>query len=260
MPHTVRLLPLTVAALLASCASADSRPTAVVDTRVHKANFTLTSAEKLFSGVFGSRLSKSEFETEAQYRARIEHMRPSGTYFIMVAPNFIRYIYAAEIQRLVVMARQTGSNITVAYSSRDLGKVPMQNAFGATVDTTLIKSRSLELEVQNPPMSFPKGVVWKDKSDLGIYGMEDIGLGLPVTIAPAEAERVVKNKSFALVIGFRVGDLAGARHEKGGVAPTFDAPIGIAGDTSKLPVHIFYLGVVDRTTENVVASWTNPKA
>jgi hypothetical protein len=60
----------TAAALLVSCATVDSRPNAVVDTSVHKANFTLTSPEKLFSSVFGGRLEKSEFETEAQYRAR----------------------------------------------------------------------------------------------------------------------------------------------------------------------------------------------
>lgn len=250
------LLAVITATLLVSCASADSRPNAVIDTSVHKANFTLSSSEKLFSSVFDHQLGKSEFETEAQYRARIAHVQPSGTYFVMVAPNFVRYTYSAEVQRLVVFAMQSGSDITVAYSSQNLGKVPMQNAFGAAVDTALIKSRSLELEVQNPPLSFPQGVVWKDKSNLGVYGLEDIGLGLPVSVPPADAEHVVKNKVFGLVIGFTVGDLSRARREKGGVAPTFSAPIGIAGYTSKLPVNINYLAVLDRSTNNVLASWS----
>ncbi len=245
-----------LAALLVGCATVDSRPRARIDTNVHKANFSLTSAEKLFGSVFGSRLAKSEFETEAQYHARLEQMRPTGSYFILVAPHFVRYVYSAEIQRLVVLADQTGSDIMVAYSSQNLGKVPMQNAFGATVDATLIKSRSLELEVQNPPLSFPQGLVWKQNSNIGVYGMQDIGLGLPVSIAPAEAERVVKNKTYGLVIGFTVGDLSRARREKGGSAPTFDAPIGIGGYTSKLPVTVHYLAILDRRTDNVVASWS----
>jgi hypothetical protein len=241
---------------LISSEALDARAKAVIDTSVHKANFTLTAPEKIFSAVFAGRLAKSQFETDAQYRARLVQMRPSGTYYIQLPRNFVRYIYAAEVQRLVVMARQTNMWVTVQYSSENLGKVPMQNAFGATVDTTLFKSRSLELEVQNPPMSFPEGVVWKDKSDLGIVGMEDVGLGLPVHIAPIDAERVVKSKSFGLIVGFAVGDLSGARHEKGGVAPTFDAPIGIGGYTSRLPVIVTYLGVLDRSNDNVVASWT----
>lgn len=249
------LIATILAVLLVGCASADPRPKAVIDTSVHKANFRLTSAEKLFALVFGSLLVKSEFETEARYHARLEQMRPVGSYFILVAPNFVRYVYSAEIQRLVVFANQTESDIMVAYSSQNLGKVPMQNAFGATVDATLIKSRSLELQVQNPPLSFPQGLIWKQNSNIGVYGMQDIGLGLPVSIAPAEEERVVKNKSYGLVIGFTVGDLSRARREKGGSAPTFDAPISIGGYSSKLPVIVHYLAVLDRKTNNVVVSW-----
>ncbi len=255
MSHRTRLIALTAAALAVSCASSESRPNAVIDTRMHKAEFTLTSPNKLFSIIFSeSRLKKSDFETEAQYRARLTQMRPTGTYFMIVPSSFIRYVYRAELQRLVVMVPQVASWITVSYSSEDLGKTPMQNAFGATVETTLIKSNSLELDVQNPPKSFPKGVVWQAPSNLGSF-MSDVGLGLPVSIAPAVAERVVKNKSYGLVVGFTVGDLAHASRDKGGVAPTFDSPIGIGGYTSKLPVNVTYLAVLDQNTNDVVASW-----
>lgn len=235
--------------------SALARPNAVIDTRVHKRNFALTAPEKLFSSVFSDRLKKSQFETEAQYRARLAQIRPAGTYFILLAPTSVRYVYAAEIQRLVVMARQTESFLTVSHSSKNLGEVPMQNAFGATVDTTLIKSRDLTLMVQNPPLSFPTGIVWKEKSDLGIYGMEDVGLGLPVNVAPALAERIVKTKAYGLVIGFTISDLTRARRDKGGIAPTFSAPIGVAGDMSQLPANVVYLAIMDRATDNVLASW-----
>ena len=154
MPHAKRLVAALAATLLVSCASVDSRPKALIDTSVHKRNFTLTSVEKLFGDVFGSQLGKSEFETEAQYRGRLARKRPTGTYFVMVERNFVRYTYSPEVQRLVVFAMQTGSDITVAYSSQNLGKVPMQNAFGATVDTTLIKSRSLELRSRTLPLVF----------------------------------------------------------------------------------------------------------
>jgi len=247
---TIRIAAILI---LVSCESVHSRPNAVIDTRVHKAEFTLTPPEKLFSPVFSDRLKKSEFETEAQYRARLAQMRPAGTYFIIIPSSFVRYVYRAELQRLVVMVPQTSTWITVSYSSEDLGKTPMQNAFGATVETTLIKSNSLELDVQNPPKSFPKGVVWQAPSDLGTF-FSDVGLGLLVSIAPAAAERVVKNKSYGLVVGFTVGDLSRASREKGGVAPTFDSPIGIGGYTLKLPVNVIYLAVLDRNTHDVVAS------
>lgn len=241
--------------LLISVQSVHSRPNAVIDTRVHKADFTLTQPQKLFSAVFTERLKKSDFETEAQYRARLAQMRPTGTYFMSIASSFIRYVYRAELQRLVVMVPQVANWITVSYSSEDLGKTPMQNAFGATVETTLIKSNSLELDVQNSPKSFPKGIVWQAPSNLGSM-FPDVGLGLPVSIVPTAAERAVKNKSYALVIGFTVGDLSRASRDKGGVAPTLDSPIGIGGYTSKLPVNVVYLGVLDRNTNDVVASCT----
>ena len=82
MPHSKSLVFVTLAALLAH------------------------SCGKLVASVFGDRLVKSEFETEAQYHARIERMRPSGSYLILAAPNFVRYVYSAEIQRLVVFANQ----------------------------------------------------------------------------------------------------------------------------------------------------------
>jgi hypothetical protein len=232
-----------------------SRPNAVIDTRVHKAEFALTDAEKLFSSVFGGRLAKSEFETEAQYRSRTEQMRPKGTYFLLIPSTSLRYVYRAELQRLVVMAPQVGAAITVASWSKDLGKVPMQNAFGATVETSVFKQRLLSLEIQNVPRSFPKGVVWQAPSNVSTF-FPDVGLGLPVSIAPAAAERVVKNKSFGLLVGFTVADLSRARHDRGGVAPTFDAPVGIAGDTSTLPVNVSYLAVLDRNTNDVVTSCT----
>lgn len=157
------------------------------------------------------------------------------------------------------MARQTDALLTVAHSSKNLGDVPMQNAFGATVDTTIIKSRDLTLVVQNPPLSFPTGIVWKEKSDLGIYG-DDVGLGLPVNIAPANAERVVKNKAFGLVLGVTVADLTRARRDKNGVAPTFSIRLGIAGDSSQLPFEVVYLAILDKATDNVIVSWTKPQA
>lgn len=230
-----------------------SRPNAVIDTRVHKAEFTLTEPEKLFSTIFSKNLKKSEFETEAQYRARLAQLRPTGVYFVSVPRNFNHYVYRAELQRLVVMVHQTANWITVWYSSENLGKTPMQNAFGATVETTLIKSDDLELDVQNPPKSWPKGVVWQAPSETGSF-FADVGLGLPVTIAPAAAERVVKEKSYRLIVGFTVADLAKASRDKGGVAPTFDSPIGIGGLTTRLPVNVVYLAVFDHDTNDVVAS------
>ena len=54
-----------------------------------------------------------------------------------------------------------------------------------------------------------------------------------------------------LVVGFTVADLTHARRDKGGVAPTFDAPIGIVGNTSTLPINVTYLAVLDRNTDVV---------
>jgi hypothetical protein len=254
MLHRTRLIALTAAALAVSCASSESRPNTMIDTRVHKAEFTLTVPDKFFSSIFGGRLAKSEFETEAQFRSRLQQLRPSGTYFLLIPSSSLRYVYRAELQRLVVMVPQVGSAITVASSSQDLGKVPMQNAFGATVETSLFKQRLLSLEIENAPRSFPKGVVWQAPSNVSTF-FPDVGLGLPVSISPAAAERLVKNKTYGLVVGFTVADLTRARRDKGGVAPTFDAPIGIAGDTSTLPVDVRYLAVLDRSTNNVVVSW-----
>jgi len=239
--------------LLISVQSVHARPNAAIDTRVHKADFIVTEPKKLFSAIFTDRLKKSDFETEAQYRARLGQMRPAGTYFMTIPSMFVRYVYRAELQRLVVMVPQVATWITVSYSSEDLGKTPMQNAFGATVDTTLIKSNSLELDVQNSPKNFPKGVVWQAPSRDSTF-FQDVGLGLPVSIASAAAERVVKNNSYDLVVGFTVGDLSRASRERGGVAPTLDSPIGIGGYTSKLPVNVIYLAVLDRNTNDVVAS------
>src|SRR5260370_34907839 len=106
--------------LLISCAPAYSAANAWIDTRVHKAEFTIAAPAKLFSNVFAGRLAKSEFETEAQYRSRLEQMRPLGTFFLLIPSTSVRYVYRAELQRLVVMAPQVGSAITVASSSRDL--------------------------------------------------------------------------------------------------------------------------------------------
>jgi hypothetical protein len=250
-PRTV----VFIAAAMLTYATALARPNAVLDTRIHKRNFALTSPEKLFSSVFSARLEKSQFETQAQYNARLAKIRPAGTQFILLESRFVRYVYAAELQRLVVMARQTDNLLPVAFSSKNLGDVPMQNAFGATVDTTLMKSRDLTLVIQNPPLSFPSGIVWKEKSDLGLY-MEDVGLGLPVNIAPADAERTVKNKALSLVLGFTVADLTKARRDKSGVAPTFSAPLGIAGESSHLPVDVVYLAIIDKAADNVIVSWT----
>jgi hypothetical protein len=256
MSHRTRLIAFTLAALVLSCASSESRSNALIDTRVRKAEFTLTPPPKLFSAIFTDRLKKSEFETDAQYRARLAQMRPTSTYFMTIPTSFLRYVYHAELQRLVVMVPQVSTWITVSYSSEHLGKTPMQNAFGATVETTLIKSNSLELDVQNSPKSFPKGVVWQAPSTYSSF-MSDVGLGLPVSIAPAIAERVVKKKSYGLVVGFTVGDLARASRDRGGVAPTFNSPIGIGGYTSRLPVNVTYLAVLDRDRNDVVASWHN---
>jgi hypothetical protein len=251
------LMTLTAAALAVICASAEARPNAVIDTRVHKAEFTLAAPEKLFSNIFGGRLAKSEFETEAQYRSRLQQLRPSGTYFLPIPSTSLRYVYRAELQRLVVGAPQfvglSAITVTVASSAQDLGKVPMQNAFGATVETSLFKQRLLWLEIENAPR-LPKGVVWQMPCDVDTF-LPGVGLGLPVSISPAAAERVVKNKAYGLVVGFTVADLTRARRDKTGVAPTFDAPIGIAGDTSTLPVDVSYLAVLDRSTNDVVASW-----
>jgi len=262
MPSSrIALLSTVAFASLIICASAHSGSSNLIDTRIHKAEFKLTSPEKLFSKVFAARFSKSEFETEAQYRTRLEQMRPSGTYFLLIPSTSIRYVYRAELQRLVVMAPQvlsisglnTYSTITVASSSQDAGKFPMQNAFGATVEASFLKQRLLSLEIQNPPRPFPKGVVWQAGSDIG----SPVGLGLPVSIPPAPAERIVKNKSYGLVVGFTVADLTHARQEGIGVPPTLDAPIGIVGDTFNLPINVTYLAVLDRSTNNVVASWHN---
>jgi hypothetical protein len=127
----------------------------------------------------------------------------------------------------------------------------MQNAFGATVEASFFKRRVLSLEIHNPPRSLPKGVVWQAAS----YVIPDVGLGLPVSIAPAAAERVVKNKSYGLVVGFTVGDLTHARHDETGAPPTLDAPVGIVGDTFTLPINVTYLAVLDRNTDDVIVSW-----
>lgn len=246
---------ILLAFLVGQIAVAGNRPNAVVDPSIRAPDFTLSSPGKLFSDVFGSNLAKSDFETAQQYQARIARARPPGVYFVALPISFVRYVYAAELQRLVVMARQTGSTLTVSYESNDLGKVPMQNAFGAGVDVSMLKARSLTLEVQNPPLSFPKGIVWQEPSDLGRGLWDDIGLGLPVFIPPARAKDVVSKKSYALVVGFTVENLSGASRQKGGVAPTFNAPVGLATDTSKLPVRVVRLAVLDRDSKKVVASW-----
>jgi hypothetical protein len=99
MPSSrIALLSTVALAFLIICASAYSGPSNLIDARIHKAEFKLTSPEKLFTKVFGARLSKSEFETEAQYRTRFEQMRPSGTYFLLIPSTSIRYVYRAELQ------------------------------------------------------------------------------------------------------------------------------------------------------------------
>jgi hypothetical protein len=268
MPSSrIALLSTVAFAFLIVCASAYSGSSNLIDTRIHKAEFKLTSPEKLFPRVFAARLSKSEFETEAQYRTRLEQMRPSGTYFLLIPSTSIRYVYRAELQRLVVFAPLgVTSTITVASLSQAKHHIPMQNAFGATVDALILTGNHLSIEIQKPRPSFPKGVVWQAPSDSpaltglptvpGLSAFDaDIGLGLPVFLAPATAQHVVKNKSYGLVVGFTVADLTRARRDKGGVAPTFDAPIGVVGNTSKLPVNVTYLAVLDRNTDDVIASW-----
>jgi hypothetical protein len=265
MPSSrIALLSIVAFAFLITCASAYSASSSLIDTRIHKAEFKLTSPEKLFSKVFAARLSKSEFETEAQYRTRLEPMRPSGTYFLLIPSTSIRYVYRAELQRLVVMAPQIGSAITVASLSQDKHHIPMQNAFGATVDALILTGDLLSIEIQKPRHSFPKGTLWQTPSDSSaglpdVPGLRalyaDTGLGLPVFLAPATAQHVVKNKTYGLVVGFTVADLTRARRDKVGLAPTWPNAIGVVGDTSTLPINVTYLAVLDRNTDDVIASW-----
>jgi hypothetical protein len=266
LSRRIALLSTFVFAFLIICASAYPVSSNLIDTRIHKAEFKLTSPEKLFSRVFATRLSKSEFETEAQYRTRLEEMRPSGTYFLLIPSTSIRYVYRAELQRLVVMAPQIGSALTVASLSQDKHHIPMQNAFGATVDALILTGDTLSIEIQKPRHSFPKGVVWQAPKDSpalaglsNVPGLNefynDIGLGLPVFLAPATAQHVVKNKSYGLVVGFTVADLTRARRDKVGLAPTWPNAIGVVGNTSTLPVNLTYLAVLDRNTDDVIASW-----
>lgn len=183
------------------CSGASARPMAIIDFHPHKATHALDDPEKLFSKLLRPSLPKSDFETDVQYRTRLDALRPSGTFFVLVEPAFTRYVYQAETQRLVVMARQTDSWVTIASTSRNLGKIPMQNAFGASVDTKIYKQRSLQIAITDPPMSFPQGVVWSAKSDMGLVGFgDDVGIGLPVFLGPAAAKRAVEQKSLGLVI------------------------------------------------------------
>ncbi len=101
--------------LLAGCAdlvTVGSRRVDTVSFVPERPKFDIQSPTNYLASFFAKDLRKSQFETQADYDARIHSLQPKGEkVFLQVDADLIHYVYNAEKQTLVVILPQSLNNI-----------------------------------------------------------------------------------------------------------------------------------------------------
>ncbi len=219
----------------------------------------ITPAKTFMASIFARKLSKSEYETDVQYRARLAKLRPSGEHYLSTDTRLLTYKYDAETQGLVITALAQGDdNKEFFVGSTTVSRFSdvEQNAFGVTAKVTHERERFYTLALQGDLPG--KGLLWKT-GDQSIYGTtRSIGIGLACLLNPELAKQQTKAKEYTLVFGVHVGDLTKAKTDRFGDPATLTVPVGVLTDTYTLPVYLDSIFLMHVPTKTVVAICPRP--
>jgi hypothetical protein len=265
------LLPI----LLAGCAdlmTVGSRTVAPISYTSERPTFEIHSPTNFVASFFTKDLHKTQFETQADYEARLHALQPSGgSVYLQVDSDLVHYVYNAEKQTLVVILPPeliTGQDFTSVplvqqpYSTsrftigrwlHSLGTTPMQNAYGAKADVTYMEEKTYEVFVLNF-LDLPLNTRWKENAD----SYTPAGIGLAVPVPGSDAEGIVKSKSVTLILGVTIGDIHAAGHYSVPITPTITNPVGCEDEIYEIPVRITDIKAYNTQTGYVLASWTRP--
>ena len=248
--------------LLAGCTSmgtAGSKEVATISAERRPLIAKVEDVESFFAQVFTNDLRKSEFETQVEYTTRLRRLQPAATnVFFKVSPGLVEYVYNAEKQTLVVMAKTSPSyehlerpdspTLTIHFghnkpSEPENGRPRTLAAARAAVRSsgyTPYKLRILNF------LELPLNTRWK-KADQ----RNEVGLGLAFAIPSEEAKAAVTKKSVTLILGVTIGDLSTEGH--------FSSQTMVFDPSNQLPARLTALIVLDQSSGTVLASWSKER-
>ncbi len=227
-------------ALLCGCATNDlvsKMPSSTSDaglvTNEPKAvTFEITDTKGFFQLVTTNDTAKSQYETQAEYKNRLQQLHPGDrVFYLETDPKLIDYVYNAETKTLVVMLSWSISRLSLSRQGT-LG--------GSTFVIAGGRWRTSEQQYLINISNFselPVNVRWKKRNN--DYGMESLGLSLPME--SADARNIVEGRVQNLILGVVVGDLRRAGRDR-------------LDDAVEMPVTLSEIMVYDSKKKLILAS------
>jgi len=209
-------------------------------------------ASDFFKSIHWDQLKKSEFESQAEYAARIEKgFEFAGKpIWLEASDSEISFSYDAEDKKATIgLLPESGgpsSNGLFCLSSTNwsIGHREEQNAFGAKVDVAYFEGEKYEIKILN-------------LNDLPQEVRPDtIRLGFVFKFDPARAEFASKNKTLRFLLRVVVDHIRDADKSTSATTPTLGMPDCFMVHTYELPVRLIALKVIDKKSATTLASWS----
>ena len=132
-------------------------------------------------------------------------------------------------------------------------KIPMQNAFGGSIEVTPIEMKKKRVRFEGKD-SLPVALRWKkdahDKYDNDKY------FGLPFRTTDPAFRALLRDRKVGLAIRGRIGDFAKSDYSRLVITPSLDSPLTGHIEVITLPFTLSEAFIIDTTTMTSIVRWT----
>ena len=264
---------LAVVATLTGCAVVTNQsdftrslPGALTNERVQLLFDDLESAFQPVVGAYRS-FAKEDLETSEEYRQRIAaldttHISGRDVTFLIAPdscdvfafPDNGFYVIVCNTSFFESSYQSPGQTFSISIWEEFTkgSKIPMQNAFGGSIEVTPIELKKKRVRFEGKD-SLPVALRWKKDAD-DKYGDHKY-FGLPFRTTDPAFRALLRDRKVGLAIRGRIGDFAKSDYSRVVVTPSLDSPLTGHIEVITLPFTLAEAFIVDTTSMTSIVRW-----
>jgi hypothetical protein len=270
----ILLLATLLSTALQGCVSNSTQPTPYIPVVQGETTFSNTAiiynnAEVIFSQAFRGKneewWKKQKFETDSEYRQRVVKAGEglTGRYVtFLIAPEDCEYqanpekrIYTIRPKSVSRTNMTKAPEVAIKSSTINLGKTPMQNAFGTSVMVSREHVERKAISIMNY-QDLPRSVYSIPGSQYSpAFGLT-FSLQGESASADTEFRKLLTDKKVAFAIAGRIGSFLNAGQEIYGGNATIKSPESWRVDSASIPLEIDEVSVVLMHNMRKIVQWS----
>ncbi|MDB6125479.1 MAG: hypothetical protein JWQ71_4472 [Pedosphaera sp.] len=235
------------------------KPTAQDAKKPEKMDLDLRRAETLFADISWEQLEKSTYESQADYRKRIDKLPLpfKGMVFLDIDLRLVQFRYDAEKQQLSFVLQRdfvllrgqsdSSSRFTLASVTKTISENEAKTVIGENIT---IHNRNVE----NFQFNFKNMKDIPKRLRIMVNSFEGIGFTIPM--AGETAKQLLAHNELALVFGVAAEPLAGAHRYYASFEARADTPSNILQINYEIPARLLDVKLYNRVSHEVLASWS----